>query len=315
MKSAVLFLVFNRPDTTARVFEAIRRARPPRLYVAADGPRASRPGEAELCDQARRIATTVDWPCQLKTLLRVENLGCGRAVSAAIDWFFEQEPEGIVLEDDCLPVPTFFSYCEEMLERYRTDERVMSVSGDNFISEVWRPQSSYYFSGYAHIWGWASWARAWTHYRFNINQAGEESVDTVLNRAFPNRFLARRYWRSILEKVASGSIDTWDYQWNYAMWRRGGLSCTPALNLISNIGFGASATHTHDTGDRFSNLASKDIEFPLRHPHAVVSAHEADRWSERNILGLSLSEMARQSAADVLHWTRGLTRARKNRVQ
>lgn len=285
-RSPVLFLVFNRPDTTRQVFEAIRAARPPRLYVAADGPRDGRAAEAERCAEVRRIATAIDWPCELFTLLRERNLGCRAAVSQAVTWFFEQEAEGIVLEDDCLPDPTFFGYCDELLERYRNDERVMAISGDNFIASVWRPRASYYFSRYVHIWGWAGWRRAWRHY--DVSMAGWKGDDRerLLNDLFPGAPRARRYWRRIFDRVSAGEIDTWDYQWVYATWRHGGLSCMPCVNLVSNIGVGAGATHTTDDrhGDAIQPRGSMTL--PLRHPGNVVQAEHADRWTTRRILGV-----------------------------
>src|ERR1700690_1974577 len=156
MQSPVLFLVFNRPDTTRRVFEAIRSAQPPRLYVAADGPRGARAGEAERCAEVRRIATAVNWPCEVKTLFRDCNLGCKMGVSSGITWFFEHEPEGIILEDDVLPVPTFFDFCDELLARFRNDDRVAMISGSNLIAGHFDPAESYFFSRCAQIWGWAS---------------------------------------------------------------------------------------------------------------------------------------------------------------
>ncbi len=145
MKSPVLFLIFNRPDTTAKVFEAIREARPPKLYIAADGPRPNRAGEKDRCEVTRAIATQVDWPCEVKKLFRDENLGCGKAVSEAITWFFENEPEGIILEDDILPHPDFFPYCDEMLEKYRDNDRVGIISGHNHIYRDLNRESSYGF--------------------------------------------------------------------------------------------------------------------------------------------------------------------------
>src|SRR5271165_4717676 len=169
MRSPILFLVFNRPETTRRVFETIRAARPPKLYVSADGPRAGRAGEPQRCDEARRIATSVDWPCEVKTLFRDANLGCKMGVSTGISWFFDQEPEGIILEDDIVPLPSFFDYCDELLARYRDDERVAMISGCNPIANDFRVDESYFFARFCGIWGWASWRRAWRHYDVNIS--------------------------------------------------------------------------------------------------------------------------------------------------
>lgn len=286
-RSAVLFLIFNRPRLTARVFEAIRVAKPPRFYVAADGPRAEREGEGTLCEEARRIATQVDWPCEVKTLFREKNLGCKEAVSSAIAWFFEHEPEGIVLEDDCLPDPSFFPYCNELLERYRDDLHVMCISGDNFISSAWKPAESYYFSKYVHIWGWASWRRAWRLYDVDMRdwQAGDKRG--LLDRWLPNSRHAQAHWREIFDRVWSGQIDTWDYQWNYACWKHDGLSCMPSVNLISNIGFGEGASHTVSPESKFANLSVASISSPLRHPEAVEANVEADRWTSEHVFGIN----------------------------
>jgi hypothetical protein len=299
-KSPVLFLVFNRPETTQRVFEAIRAARPPRLYVAADGPRESRADEAQRCARVREIAVAVDWPCEVKTLFREQNLGCKRAVSSAIDWFFAQEAEGIILEDDCLPHPTFFPYCDELLERYRQVPSVMMISGDNFISSVWEPQEGYYFSRYTHIWGWASWRRAWKHYDVLLSDWGRGSAShPILRTLFPKSASSRKHWARIFNAVAAGAIDTWDYQWNYACWKQGGLVCIPRRNLISNIGFGAGATHTTSPESKMANLPFEALTFPLQHPSAIEPSSDADRWTSKHVFEIK---------SDFVRIVRGLAR-------
>lgn len=286
IRSPLLFLVFNRPDTTERVFEAIRKARPTRLYVAADGPRASRPTESERCDTVRRIATAVDWPCEVQTLFRAENLGCKRAVSSGITWFFEHEPEGIILEDDCVPDPSFFSYCDELLERYRADPRVMCVSGDNFVSSVWKPTETYYFSKFVHIWGWASWRRAWDLYDVDIRNWQAQDKAALLERWMPGERSAQALWRACFDGVASGQIDTWDYQWVYTCWQHGGLSAMPAVNLISNIGFGPGATHTVSPESKLARLPVEPLPAPYLHPALVQPSSFADAWTSRHVLGV-----------------------------
>lgn len=285
----ILFLVFNRPDTTARVFEAIRAARPSRLFVAADGPREGRDGEAERCEQVRAIATAVDWPCTVTTLFRDRNLGCKRAVSSAIDWFFEQVPEGLIIEDDCVPDPTFFVYATELLTRYRDDPRVMTVSGDNFIAATWQPAASYYFSAVPHIWGWGSWRRAWAHYDVEMADWIEQRDGGLLDRVFPGAPGSQRYWTMIFDRVARGEIDTWDYQWVYTMFKHGGVSGMPAVNLISNIGFGADATHTVNPEAKLANLPSAALPLPLVHPSDVAAERSADAWTAENVFGISLT--------------------------
>ena len=243
LQTAVLFLVFNRPDTTKQVFEAIRQAKPPRLYVAADGARPSREGEAERVAQVRQIATAVDWPCELKILFREKNLGCKMAVSGGIDWFFQNEDQGIILEDDCLPQPDFFIFCETLLNRYALDERVWVVTGDNFQNGQRRGEASYYFSRYNHVWGWASWRRAWSKRDMEI-KFWPEWKESPRWKAFLPDQVERTYWSNIFDQIYRNQIDTWDYPWTASVWLHGGLTATPNVNLIKNIGFGADATHT-----------------------------------------------------------------------
>jgi hypothetical protein len=245
MNVPVLFLVFNRPDVTARVFEAIRAARPPRLYIAADGAREQKAGEALLCKQVRETVTKVDWPCEVKTLFRETNLGCKRAVAEGISWFFEQESMGIILEDDCLPEHSFFRFCEELLLRYEYDQRIMMVCGTNFANTD-KLNSAYYFTSYPRIWGWASWRRVWNEYDVKMTTFPYVQEQQLLR----NRFASENeynYWMNAFTKVSSGEIDTWDIQISYTAFTRSMLSICPRRNLISNLGFGPDATHTNET--------------------------------------------------------------------
>ncbi|QJD78684.1 hypothetical protein [Spirosoma rhododendri] len=272
----VLFLIFNRPDTTQQVFERIRQARPARLFVAADGPRPTRPGEAALCEQTRQIARQVDWPCEVKTLFREENLGCKRAVSSAIDWFFSQVDAGIILEDDCLPEPTFFSFCTDLLDRYRDDDRVMHISGITFQArrDV-TAGASYYFSGFASIWGWATWRRAWQ--RYTVDPA-ENARHVSLTAPYFNQRL-----RWILNEVITGRLDTWDVQWLVAIRRYNGLSIVPRISQVTNIGFGLGATHTVRKPRWLADLFTEPLEQPLVHPPTVAINTDADWYDATHI--------------------------------
>jgi hypothetical protein len=275
LQTAVLFLVFNRPDTTRQVFEAIRQAKPPRLYVAADGPRANREGEAERASQVREIATAVDWPCEVKTLFRDENLGCKKAVSSGIDWFFDNEEQGIILEDDCLPHPDFFTFCETLLNRYASDERVWVVTGDNFQDGQQRGDGSYYFSRYNHVWGWASWRRAWTKRDMEIKFWPKWKNSPEWKAWLPDR-AERKYWTKTFDQMYRQEIDTWDYPWTASVWFHGGLTATPNVNLVSNIGFGPDATHT--TGKSIlSCMKTKEMKVIIN-PSDSRHFHEADRY-------------------------------------
>lgn len=279
MRSPVLFLIFNRPDTTARVFEAIRAARPPRLYIAADGPRPEKEGEAEQCARARAASEQVDWPCEVKTLFRKRNLGCAAAVGTAISWFFQHEPEGVVLEDDVLPHPDFFAFCDALLERYRDVPEVMHISGDNFQLGLLRGDASYYFSRIEHCWGWASWARAWRH--FDQSMPG---LNDFLARDLPGLIqdeAARAHFRQSLRDTASGRLNTWDFAWTYAVLRQGGLCAMPQRNMTSNIGFGGGA---HFAGTCFwEHLACAPLPDPLLHPARPAANDDADQFTYRTV--------------------------------
>jgi hypothetical protein len=220
-------------------------------------------GEAERCAEVRRITTAVDWPCEVCTLFRERNLGCREAVSAAISWFFEHELEGIILEDDCLPDPTFFNYCGELLAHYREDARVMVISGDNTISASFPTAHSYCFSRFPLIWGWATWSRAWRRYDFRAFIQADRR--RTIQRVEASRWFTS-HWESIYQKVASGEIDTWDYVWNYSVWANDGLATIPSVNLVLNIGFGEGATHTTNPESPRARIPVKALHFPLVHP-------------------------------------------------
>jgi hypothetical protein len=239
----ILFLVFNRPQPTAKVFAAIRELRPAKLYVAADGPRLEKVGEWKRCAEARAVLEKIDWDCEVRTLLRDENLGCGHAVNEAITWFFEQEEEGIILEDDCLPDASFFPFCSEMLARFRENDQVGSISGDNFFPPALHSAQPYHFSKYTQIWGWATWRRFWKKYDFHLTGEVEE-WERIIRRVNPMENQAR-YWIEIFKAMKSGLIDTWDYQVMFSAWRAGLVHIYPSKNLILNIGYGADATHTN----------------------------------------------------------------------
>lgn len=283
LNTAVLFLVFNRPDTTARVFDAIRQVKPPRLYIAADGPRADREGEAEKVAKVREIATAVDWPCEVKTLFREKNLGCKHAVSGAITWFFEQEEQGIILEDDCLPHQDFFSFCEDLLNRYSLDERVFVITGDNFQNGKKRGDGSYYFSRYNHVWGWASWRRAWKYYDGVLDFWPELKQSHDWLDKFTDA-VERNHWQKIFDRMYAKQIDTWDYPWTASVWFQGGLTATPNVNLVSNIGFGLDSTHTAAVDSPLSAMATSPLG-EIIHPEQVVQDIQADRYTFDNVFG------------------------------
>lgn len=275
--TAVLFLVFNRPDTTKQVFETIRQATPPRLYIGADGPRKEKEGETEKIQAVRDyILANIDWKCDVKTLFRDSNLGCKRAVSEAITWFFDNEEQGIILEDDCLPHPDFFPFCQELLGRYKDDERVSLITGNNFQNGIKRGKGSYYFSKYNHCWGWASWRRSWKLYQGDLPFWLDWQNSTEWREKLPDK-IERQYWKQIFERVYKGEIDSWAYPWTASVWYRGGLTATPNVNLVSNIGFGHQSTHTTDNTNHSSGMLTHPIG-NLVHPKLVIQNANADKY-------------------------------------
>jgi hypothetical protein len=273
--SAVLFVIFNRPDTTLRVFEQIRIAKPSRLYIAADAARDHAENEQLLCEQARAIINNVDWDCELKTLFQEKNMGCKDAVSSAVNWFFSQEEEGIILEDDCLPANSFFKFCDTLLDRYRHDTRIRHITGCNLQQGRKWGHDTYYFSNRSHVWGWASWKRVWNDYDKSLNRYDNEEIKEQLHNIFDDPLIVD-CWEHIFEDVKAGQINSWAYQLDFANFFNNGLTIIPNENLISNIGFGANATHTVDENNVYANIPLAEIG-EITDPVIFLPEKEADR--------------------------------------
>ena len=283
IRTAVLFLVFNRPDTTSKVFQMIRQAKPPRLYIAADGPRKNKEGEEEEIAKVRAIVNNIDWPCEVKTLFRDKNLGCKKAISEAITWFFKNEDQGIILEDDCLPHLDFFSYCEILLDYYAEDKKITCITGNNFQDGQRRGDSSYYFSKYNHCWGWATWKRGWQHYQEDLKFWPAWSKSDAWLKHTPDK-VERTYWKKIFNLVYAGKIDSWAYPWLGSSWYQNVLTVTPNVNLVSNIGFGKNSTHTKNKNDKAANMLTEKIGI-LKHPKIIKIDEEADMYDFNNNFG------------------------------
>src|SRR3954470_16247098 len=282
LDTPVAFFIFNRPELTRRVFERIAQARPRRLLVVADGPREER--ETEKCEAARAVVERIDWPCEVERQFARTNLGCRRRVSSGLDWVFDRCERAIILEDDCLPDVSFFRYADELLERYADDNRVGQISGDNFQFGRRGCEHSYYFSGLHHIWGWATWRRVWRQFDANVRAWAALRTTDWLERHLKNpRFAANM--RQALDKVWRGDLDTWDVQWVCTLWQANALSILPAVNLVSNIGFGGDATHTRSARNPCANLPTEAMTFPLSHPSDVFRNGEADEASLQLLLG------------------------------
>jgi len=271
-------MIFNRPDTTRQVFERIRATRPKQLFVAADGPRADRSDETQLCAETRSIIERIDWPCKLNILFREHNLGCKQAVSSAITWFFENVEEGIILEDDCLPEPSFFPFCTELLERFRNNDQVLMVSGRNDLG-TWKLNRYSYFFTIGNIWGWATWRRAWNKYDPELKIWTDSTAQNNM-RLFGQR--APSLCKEIAngcEAVLQGKLDSWGYPWAFTRIAHRGIGVIPAMNLVSNIGFGKDATHTLSNDSPYVDIPLHRMQFPLRHnPDMRVDFNYYKQW-------------------------------------
>ena len=283
MNTPILLIAWRRPHTLREVINAIRPVAPYRVFVACDGPNPNRLGEDEKVAATRAvIESEIDWPCQIERLYSDVNQGCRLGVSRAITWFFEQVEEGIILEDDCVPHPDFFTYCATLLKRYRDDTRVWCISGNNFQKGEWRGDGSYYFSRYNHCWGWASWRRCWIYYDADLSQWPKLRNSKLLKVIFEDS-IERQYWTNIWQKLfETGQPDTWDYQWSFTCFVNGGLTALPNRNLISNIGFGEDATHT-TTGS--INTAIGEGVDPQQHPTFLLRDLEADSYTFNHNFG------------------------------
>ena len=282
LKTPVVLVIFKRPDKTKKVFEAIRQAKPNKLFIIADGPRLDNQHEAEKCIATRKIVDDVDWDCEVFTNYSEVNLGCAKRVSSGLDWVFAQVPEAIILEDDCLPHPTFFRFCEELLETYRNDERIIVISGQNVQFGRKRNDYSYYFSRYNHCWGWASWARAWKHFDFEMKLWPEIKAENLLRDILIDPE-AVKCWSEIFQSTYEGHTDSWANRWTFAAWVNSKLSILSSVNLISNTGFGLESTNTDNEQSPHSNLAIKGIQFPMKHPPYVIRDAQADRFTQKTL--------------------------------
>lgn len=278
----VALILFNRPELTGRVFEQIAKVRPCRLYLIADGPRPSHPEDVLKCEQARNITQSVNWDCQVIANFSDQNLGVKARVSSGISALFAVEDRAIILEDDCVPDPTFFYFCRDLLCKYQHDPRVMMIGGTNYQFGHNAVPWSYYFSIYPHIWGWATWASAWEHYDGDMQHWPEVKKYGLLSGLFPNP-RHRRFWERRFQFTYDGRLDTWDYCWTLACWRQNGLAIVPTKNLVKNIGFGDGATHTLGRRSRWSNQPTAAMTFPLIHPPNFLRHTTADAYTQTTV--------------------------------
>jgi hypothetical protein len=273
-KSAVLFVIFNRPDTTEMVFEAIKAARPKRLYIAADAPRPNFPDDKLLCKQTKEAVSKIDWDCEVKTHFRKKNAGCKDAVSSAVTWFFDNENEGIILEDDCLPANSFFKFCDNLLEKYRFDTRVRHITGCNLqFGKKWGT-GTYYFSNRTHVWGWAGWKRAWKDYDKDLNKFSNDEIRGRMQNIYQDPLVVES-WVNIFNELKAGTINSWAYPLDFANFFNNGLVIIPNENLISNIGFNSNGTHTLHQDCVYANIPLSEVD-EIIDPLFILPEKQAD---------------------------------------
>lgn len=279
-QTPVLLIVFNRPEVTKKSFDQIKKIKPQNLFIAADGPRKGNTKDKVRCKEVRKIFDKIDWPCNIKKLYHEKNQGCRIAESSAVTWLFQNVEEGIILEDDSYPNQSFFKFAEEMLKKYKHDDRIMHISGNNFQRGAKRDKYSYYFSRYPFIWGWATWKRAWNKYDIKTKIYPEIKQKGYMKDLWENKF-ERNIMKKNLNAVHYKNFDTWDYQWEFTLAVNNGLSIVPNENLVTNIGMVPDSTHMTIL-DKERSLPTKELEFPLRHPPFVIRDKKSDseyfRW-------------------------------------
>lgn len=298
LKTPVALIIFNRPETTKQVLAKIAEAKPRKLLVVADAPRANHEFEANRCREARAIIETISWDCEVLTNYADLNMGCRSRVASGLDWVFSEVDEAIILEDDCLPHPSFFRFCEELLTRYRSDERIAQIGGVNFQFGRNRTPYSYYFSRYPHIWGWATWRRSWQYYDVAMRDWPRRRDEKWLH-SLTNNKREEQYWMGKFEAAYSGQINTWDYQWTYSCWLRNALTILPNTNLISNIGFGEGATHTRRRS-LYASMPMGEMQIPIIHPSEIARNESADHYTSRTMFNSSFSAKARNLISSYL---------------
>ncbi|MCW7462938.1 hypothetical protein [Leptospira limi] len=263
MSVPVLLIAFNRPDLAEKTLMRMIEANPSKIYFAVDGARIDKPEELAKVKQVRNLTSLIPTSIPYEVRFSDTNHGCREGVSSAITWFFSKEESGIILEDDCFPDLSFFPFCEELLIKYKDDHQIGMISGDNFFRNKIHLKDSYFYSTYFHIWGWATWRRAWNGYQSTGIQ--HEELYSVLSKKF---FFKRQIlkWYNWINGSSSGKVDTWDHQWTFHNWKENRISIMPNVNLISNIGFRSDGTHTIDENSQLANLDLDSIPFPLVHP-------------------------------------------------
>ena len=272
LKAPILLLIYNRPKYTRQVFEAIRSVRPQKLFISADGPKDR--ADLKLCKESRDVVSSIDWPCEVLSLYRNSNLGCKQGMISGIDWFFENVEQGIILEDDCLPNKSFFTYCEILLDRYEHNQDIMMISGSNPATSI-DLETDYFFSYFFHVWGWATWKRAWSKYDENMSDWPKLKKGKFLDKRFPYNMENKIFTEQVFDQMYKEGYSTWDVQWAYTCMINEGCAILPTHNLISNIGL----TGTHQMSNDQLKLETREIDFNnFKHPSEIKIDYEIENY-------------------------------------
>lgn len=279
----ILFLTYNRISTSQKVFEAIREVRPSRLYFASNSANSEDPIEISKINEVRNLINKIDWNCQVQTLYQEKHLPVKVSIITSINWFFKNEEQGIILEDDCLPSIAFFKFAGELLVKYKYDMRVWHIGGVcTLSSENFSNEDSYYFSKFNHIWGWATWKSRWDHYDSTMPSYHRFIKDQCINNIFDSDKLCKM-WIKYFDDAYNNKINTWDYQWYFTTWINNGLSIIPSKNLVSNIGFGNAATHTTDVTSKLANMKVDNFFQIKKHPEIILANYKYDKINALNL--------------------------------
>ena len=285
LKTPLLFLVYNRPEITKKVFSRIKKSKPEKLYIAADGPKSN---EDKLnTDKTRDIFNNIDWNCNLKKLYNNENLGCRKSVKNSIDWFFQNEERGIILEDDCLPNATAFIFFEKLLKKYSNSKKIMHISGVNYLKGSLKIDSSYYYSAIANINGWATWRESWNGYDDIYRDLPTFEKKNMIKNFFSDK-ITQKFWIEVYRRNYHNEDTSWSWPYLFSIMNRGGMAISPAVNLISNIGYGANSVHTKNSRDRFANMSTFTIKPPFISPKKFELNKRADSLTNRNFYRITL---------------------------
>ncbi len=281
MNTPLLLLLFNRPIETSLLFEKLQKIKPKKIYISQDGPRKNNNQDESLCNEVRKIVNEKKWDYEIIEKINTKNLGCRKAVSEGIDWFFENESRGIILEDDCIPSRSFFMFSEEMLKKYENDNEIYLISGSNFQKNKIIGDGDYYFSKYAHCWGWSTWRRAWKKYDKDLKFWNNWKKTKEWRNFHKNKF-ERKYWMKIFNNVEKNNIDSWAYVWLASVWYNNGLTITPNYNLIQNIGFNVNATSTISSNRDYNLDKEQNMNFPIKDPSKKSININADEFVFKN---------------------------------